>query len=184
VISALLRHAPEAVSAAVICAPSAVAAAQAAGAGSTVEVSLGEQGYGPVVCQQAAVERLIDGRFTYAAGPLGGVEAQLGPSAVLRIGNLQVLATTYPAYEYGDEQFVAGGIAVQQCDFAVVKNPVNARLAIANAGFIVLDTVGPTSPKLQDLPWRRLARPCFPMEDSAAALWRIGLAQPQLEETD
>jgi microcystin degradation protein MlrC len=179
VIDALLRQAPEAASAAVICAPGAVSAAQSAGVGAVANVALGQEGYGPVVTADAIVERLIDGHFTYAAGPLGGLPAQLGPSAVLRIGGLRVLATTYAAYEYGDEQFAAGGIDVQQCQFAVVKNPVNARLAIPNAAFIVLDTVGPTSPRLTDLQWQRLERPCFPMEDSPEPLWRFGPSNAQ-----
>jgi microcystin degradation protein MlrC len=118
------------------------------------------------------VEHLFDGRFTYSGGPLGGVAGSLGRSAVLRLGKLRVLATTHPAYEYGDEQFSAAGIDLQHCRFAVVKNPVNARLAIPNQAFLVLDTVGPTSPRLAELPWRRLNGPCFPMADAPAPLWR------------
>lgn len=171
-IEALWLHARNARSAAVIAAPAAVARAYQAGAGASVAVEIGERGYGPVVPVTALVERLLDGRFAYSGGPLGGVEANLGPSAVLRVGNLQILVTTHAAYEYGDEQFRAGGIDIQACDFAVVKNPVNARFAIPNAAFIVLDTVGPTTPRLAGLPWQRLTRPCFPMEDAPAPFWR------------
>lgn len=165
VIDALMRHGGDATAAAVIAAPSAAALAIEAGVGTTRSFDIGEHGYGPVVTTPATVERIIDGRFTYAGGALGGVEAQLGPSALLRIGTLQVLVTTHPAYEYGDEQFRAAGVDIQTCDFVVVKNPVNARFAIPHAAFVVLDTVGPTTPRLASLPWQRLSRPCFPMED-------------------
>jgi microcystin degradation protein MlrC len=94
-----------------------------------------------------------------------GVEAQMGPTAVLRAGEVLVLVSSLSAYEYGDEAFAANGIDVRKQKFVVVKNPMNYQKAYADAAAqYILDTPGPTTPNLASLPWARLDRPTFPLD--------------------
>ncbi len=168
----LLAAAPQLRTLAMVVAPAAVAAAQAAGAGAVVSVVVGDTAMPPRLPLQATVRRLADGHFRYTAGPLGGVAACMGPCAVLETGSLTLLAASHGVYEYGAEHYAAVGIDVADFDAVIVKNPVNARLAIPAANFLVLDTPGPTSPHLGALPWQRLGRPCFPLDDSDTPIWR------------
>jgi microcystin degradation protein MlrC len=117
---------------------------------------------------EAEVLRATDGAFTYSGGLMGGVRAEGGPSAVLRVGAVEVLATSNACYEYADEAFAAAGIDVRAKKFLVVKNPMNYQQAFADAALrVVVDTPGPTTPNLAALPWRDVGRPLFPVDPDA-----------------
>lgn len=156
--------------------PATVAKAVAAGEGASLDVELGNRlgaGYGPPVAATARVVRLVDGSFTYSGGLMGGIAASMGRSAVLEIGNATVLATGNSAYEYADEQFRAAGIDVRGHKFVFVKNPMNFKQAYSYAPrYILLRTTGPATPDLESLPWRHLARPCFPLDDRTGPIFR------------
>ncbi len=125
--------------------------------------------YGPPVEAQAEVARLFEGRFTYTGGILAGGEATMGPSALLRVGAVRVVVSTHSSYEYADEQFLAAGVDPRACRFVVVKNPINAQTAYADApAMFILDTPGPTSCNLVALPWQRISRPRYPLDDGFA----------------
>lgn len=169
-LQALLDHAGDAPSAIQIVDAAAVSEARRAGMGARIRIDLGNKldpAYGAPLSVEAQVERLVDGRFTYAGGLMSGVTASMGPSAVLAIGSVRVLATSAAAYEYGAEQFIAAGIDPHGLKFIVVKNPMNYQQAFAAApAQFVLATRGPTTPDLASIPWRRLSRPCYPIDQS------------------
>ena len=90
----------------------------------------------------------------------------MGPTAVLALGNVQVLVASHPTYEWDDEQFTALGMNSAQARIIVAKNPMNYRLAygaIAKA-MIVLDTPGPTPATLKHVTFKKLSRPYFPAD--------------------
>ena len=67
--------------------PETAAQAAKAGIGATFDARIGNKlypGYGVPVAAAAVVKHLFDGHFTYAGGLIGGVEARMGPCAVLR----------------------------------------------------------------------------------------------------
>jgi microcystin degradation protein MlrC len=168
VLAALLREAPEA--RAVMHIPDAEVAAQAhrAGKGARVKVRLGNKldpSYRPPLAVEAEIVSLSDGRFTYSGGLMKGIAAEMGPSAVLRVGNVEVVVGSASTYEYADEVFVANGIAARAHKFVVVKNPMNYQQAYPGAAAqFVLDTPGPTTPNLASLDWRHPDRPLFPLD--------------------
>ena len=168
VLPALLAEAPDAPAAMHIVDAAAAEAAHRAGTGATLRLGLGNKldaSYGAPVAVEARVVSLSDGRFVYAGGLMRGVAAEMGPSAVLRVGSVDVLVGSRSAYEYGDEAFQANGIDPRARKFVVVKNPMNYQQAYAGAGaMIILDTPGPTTPNLAGLDWRRLDRPTFPVD--------------------
>jgi microcystin degradation protein MlrC len=101
-----------------------------------------------------------------------GQWANMGPSAILQMGSIQVLVTTFATYDWADEQFCSMGMNPQTAKFIVVKNPMNYRLGyrgIAQAAF-VLDTPGPTPATLRGVNFRRMQRPYFPADLDNSAL--------------
>jgi len=148
--------------------PETVRAAEQAGLGQRFDASIGNKltdWGGPPVEAEAEVVRLFEGSFDYKGGILAGGTATMGPSAVLRVGGVQVVVSTHSSYEYAEEQFEAAGIDPRACRFVVVKNPMNYQTAYADAvGMFVLDTPGATPCNLAGLPWRRIDRPLHPVD--------------------
>jgi microcystin degradation protein MlrC len=168
VLAALLHHAPDAPAAIHIVDPEAVAEAQCHDIGDRFTVRLGnklDKSYGAPVQVEVVLVSRSDGRFVYSGGLMRGVEARMGPTAVLRAGAVEILVASLSAYEYADEAFAANGIVTREKKFAVVKNPMNYQTAYADAAArFVLDAPGPTTANLAALTWRRLDRPTFPID--------------------
>ena len=179
VLSALLAHAPDQSAAIHIVDPATVAEARRVGAGGRFQARLGNRvatAGGPPVVAEVTVERVEpNARFRYSGGLMGGVEASMGDSALLAIGPIRVLCTSLSSYEYSDEHFQALGLDARRLKFLVVKNPMNYQQAYAGApARFVLDTPGPTTCNLASVGWRRLDRPCFPMEDGFEPVFTPG----------
>ncbi len=156
--------------------PPTVANAISVGVGGVFEAQLGNKlgaGYGPPVEATARVVRIVDGSFVYSGGLMSGIQASMGKSAVLETSGATILATSSSAYEYADEQFRAAGIDLRNYKFVVVKNPMNFKQAFNYAPrCILLNTCGPATPELVSLPWKRLSRPCFPIDDQVKPVFR------------
>ena len=170
VLRALLEHAPDQSAAIHIVDPVMVAEARKVGPGGRFRARLGNHiatAGGPPVQAEVTVERVEPkARFLYSGGLMGGVEASMGDSVLLAIGPIRVLCTSLSSYEYADEHFLALGLDARKLKFVVVKNPMNYQQAYTGApAMFVLDTPGPTTCNLASVAWRRLDRPCFPMED-------------------
>ena len=155
--------------------PEAAAACHHAGVGQEVTVALGHRldpRWGKPVTVTGTVTRLSDGRFRYIGGIWDGVEGNMGPSAMLTVGVIQVLIATHGTYDWVDEQFRSMELQPPDAKFIVVKNPMNYRLAygeIAKAAFI-LDTPGATPVTCRHLPYKYLKRPYFPLDTEIPGL--------------
>ena len=179
VLRALLEHAPDQSAAIHIVDPHAVTRAREVGTGGRFRARLGNRvaaGAGAPVEAEVVVERVEPkASFRYSGGLMGGVEASIGDAAVLAIGTIKVLCASLSSYEYADEPFQALGIDARRMKFLVVKNPMNYQQAYAGApAMFVLDTPGPTTCNLAAVAWRRLDRPCFPMEDGFEPVFAAG----------
>jgi microcystin degradation protein MlrC len=148
--------------------PQAAAHCQQAGVGAQVTLALGHRldpRWGEPITVTGTVTRLGDGRFRYVGGIWDGVEGNMGPSAVLTIGAVEVLVTTYATYDWMDEQLRAMGLEPRAAKFIVAKNPMNYRQAYPYAKAVfVLHTPGPTPATVRHLQFKRLARPYFPLD--------------------
>lgn len=158
--------------------PQAAAHCHQVAPGATVELDIGHRidpQWGTPLHIKAQVVRHSDGRFRYQGGILGGTWASMGPSAVLRVDNIQILVMSHPTYEWADEQYVSIGLVPAQAKFVGVKNMMNFRRgygAIMKAYF-VLDLPGPTPPDFRLLPMRRVSRPTYPFEEPDAFVPRV-----------
>jgi microcystin degradation protein MlrC len=115
------------------------------------------------------VDRLSDGRFVYTGGIFGGIEASMGPSAVVAVGPLRLLVMSRSTYDWADEQYRSMGLNAADAKWVEAKNMMNYRKAYGAImrGVFVLDAPGPTPPDMRSLPFRRAARPWFPLDDIA-----------------
>ncbi len=171
-LAAILAHAPEAASALCLVDPAAAARAHELGFGAEAEFAIGawqNRRWHQPVRVTARVERLCDGVFTYRGGPVSGATRQLGPSAVLRIGGLQLLVASHAVYEHLDEHYAACGVDIAACKLVSFKNLMNYRKLLGpGVGFIALHGPGGTPLRLQDVDWQHRRRPYWPADDMAA----------------
>jgi microcystin degradation protein MlrC len=148
----------------------AAASCHRAGEWHRVRLSIGHKldpQWGTPLEAEALVEKLSTGDFTYSGGIWGGQTGRMGPSACVRIGNVQVLLCSLGTYDWADEQYRSLDMDTRAARFIVVKNPMNYRVGYAgrHSAVYVLDTPGPTPASLRHVPFQRLQRPFFPQDD-------------------
>ena len=155
--------------------PQAAEACQRAGAGREVTLELGHRcdpKWGRPIEVRGLVTRLSDGGFRYTGGIWDGVDGQMGPSAVLTVGTVRILVTTYATYDWMDEQFSSVQLNPATAKFVVAKNPMNYRRAYGDIAkeILILDTPGPTPPTVKHISYKRLKRPYFPLDEDIPGL--------------
>ena len=147
----------------------AAEACHKAGVGAEVKLEIGHRHdprWGDPLSVSGQVVRLGDGRFRYRGGIWEGIEGEMGPSAVLALGKIEVLLASHPTYEWDDEQFISLQMDAANAHFIVAKNPMNYRMAYGDfsQAVYVLDTPGPTPATVRRLPFVRRERPFFPVD--------------------
>ncbi|MBM3278560.1 MAG: M81 family metallopeptidase [Candidatus Handelsmanbacteria bacterium] len=162
--------------------PQGAAACHKAGVSAQVELELGHRldpHWGTPVRVKGRVLRLSDGRFRYLGGIWGGTEGNMGPAAVLEVGQIQVLLATHPTYDWLDEQFTSLGMEPRTASFVVAKNPMNYRQTYGDfaRGVFVLDTPGPTPPTVRQVQYKRMKRPYFPVDVEIPGLEPVVLSK-------
>ena len=178
-IVALAELAPDAVSVAPVVDPEAAAECHAAGVGAEVTLRVGHRldpRWGDPMTITGTVEALTDGRFVYDGGIWEGVVGEMGPTAVLRSRGLQIVIASHPTYEWTGEQYGSVGVDARTPKFAVAKNPMNYRMVYPDAPVIVIDSPGPTPASVRSLPFERMQRPFFPLDDDIPGLRPIVFA--------
>ncbi|MBG86043.1 MAG: hypothetical protein CMO80_03975 [Verrucomicrobiales bacterium] len=138
--------------------------------GSTFSISLGhalDPRWGEPLQLTAELTAISNGAFRYTGGFWNGQPGDMGASAVLKVGAIQMLVMSNPTYDWADEQFQSLGLHAKDAKFVVVKNPMNFRVGyqhIAKAA-LILDTPGPTPATLRGVRYQNLQRPYFPADE-------------------
>lgn len=118
--------------------PVTAEAAHSAGVGATIDVRLGGR-HGPLhgepVVANAYIKALTDGRIVYTSPMVAGVRANLGKSARLTIGNVDIIVTSRRNQTFDQEIFTLHGIDVTRCSVIGLKSSQHFR-----AGFRDLAT--------------------------------------------
>jgi microcystin degradation protein MlrC len=105
----------------------AALACHAAGEGATVSLALGGKSDGVPLQVTGVVERLGDGKFTLT-GPMGkGNPADLGPSALLRIGGVRVIIVSRKMQAHDQSMFQHIGVEPSEQKIVAVKSSVHFR---------------------------------------------------------
>ena len=103
-----------------------------------------------------------DGKFVQEGPFLAGESAELGNTALLRTGNVTVLATSLPGFSQDPEAFRSQGADPAEFDAVVAKSGHHFKLSFAKTGTcIVIDTPGISSYRPGALPFQK-RRPIYP----------------------
>ncbi len=139
--------------------PDAAAAAHRAGAGADIAIGLGGQSPGDAPFHATfRVEQLSDGRCRYDGPMMHGRLSDVGPSARLSIGGVQVVVSTYKDQMLDRNLYRMAGVEPEAMKILVNKSSVHFRAdfqPIAEA-VLVAKAPGPHLADPADYPWKRL----------------------------
>ncbi|OAM88180.1 M81 family metallopeptidase [Termitidicoccus mucosus] len=176
VMRALLRHrVPRAL--VVINDPLSVRALSETSPGDISTLEIGGRGSrfdeGPVKLEATLVSR-GDGRFALEdkqshLAAMSGSQFDMGPCAVVKSGGLTLLLTSRKTPPFDLGQLRSQGLEPLDFAFIGVKAAVAHRRAYdkISSRSLYVDAPGPCTCDLARLPWRRLHRPCWPIDPSA-----------------
>jgi microcystin degradation protein MlrC len=141
--------------------PATVAEAVAAGQGATRRFRLGARttdAFGPPVTLDATIERLTEGRFVNTGPMERGMAVDLGPSCVLRTGQLRIIVTSRKEAAVDPAFFALHGIDLGATRLLANKAKNHFRAAFAGrcAAIVECDCPGPAALDLAALPFRHV----------------------------
>lgn len=121
---------------------------------------------------EAKVVKLSDGQYVGRRGVLRSVSSDMGPSALLDLGGIQVVVISNRCQCMDPRQFEMFGLDIAQARVVVVKSRGHFR-----GGFdeffkpeqiYEVDCPGLTSPVLANFTWTKLPRPVYPLDEETA----------------
>lgn len=150
--------------------PSVAEVAHQEGAGALISVELGgktDSRHGSPIPVTAYVKTLSDGKFIQSS-PMGqGARVNLGKSARLQVGNVDVIVTSVKAQTLDEQMFLLHGIDVRACKVVGLKSSQHFR-----AGFqpiateiITVDSPGISTSNAAFYEYSYVQRPIFPLDD-------------------
>ena len=173
VIEAVHRHRLEDVIVAALWDPDAVAHMMAAGIGAELEVTLGGNTDMPSIelaarplTLRGRVRTLTDGRWIVRGPMYTGVQVDMGPSAVLDTGRMQLVLVSRHIEPWDLGVFTSMGITPEHHRYILLKSRIHYR-----AGFgplarhtLTLDGEGVTTSDNNLLNYQRVRRPIYPLD--------------------
>src|SRR5882724_5672887 len=149
--------------------PAAVQQATKAGVGAEIEVSLGghtDPTMGAPITAKAAVKMLSDGSFRNDGPMNAGVETGMGPTAVLRIGGVDVVTISNRIQTIDLQVFLSQGIDPTAKSVLVVKSVQHFQAAYGPIAreIVWVDSGGICSPDISRLKFKKLRRPIWPLD--------------------
>jgi microcystin degradation protein MlrC len=169
VLQALIDAKVENVAFGTIFDPGTVQQAIGAGVDATIDVVLGghtDPSMGGPVKAKATVKMLSDGSFRNDGPMNAGVETSMGPTAVLRIGGIDVVTISNRIQTIDLQVFLSQGIDPRTKSVVVVKSVQHFRAAYAPIAreILLVDSGGICSPDITRLKFTKLRRPIWPLD--------------------
>ena len=149
--------------------PEAVAVARSAGIGGHFDALVGakvDDLHGEPVPVRGEVVFLGDGHWVHEGPENAGVPVEMGPTAVVRAGGVNVILATRKTAPGDLQQLRSVGIEPATQRIIVVKSAVRWRGGYGpiTAHSIDVDTPGLTTINLGQLPFQHLRRPIYPLD--------------------
>ncbi|HVX62488.1 MAG TPA: M81 family metallopeptidase [Pirellulales bacterium] len=146
-----------------------IALAQAAGVGAKISLRLGGKSdprQGPPVECEAEVIALTDGKFAYDGPMYAGLTGNMGPSALLQVDGVLVVAVTKREQPLDPAFARTLGVDCAKLRYIGLKSSAHFRSGFEKlAGSIYnVDAAGILVHDFSQLPYRRRRRPLFPLE--------------------
>lgn len=154
---------------AVIADPESVAQAVEAGVGNGVQLNVGgktDTQHGAPVALTGLVKTLSDGRFIHK-GPMGrGTAGNMGRTAVVQVGGIEIILTERRIQPYDAQVLRSVGIEPTARKLIALKSAVHFRADYTPIAHQILDvdTPGVHSPNLFSYHYQRLRRPVYPLD--------------------
>lgn len=141
-----------------------------AGIGAELEVVIGARRsvrWAQGLPVRGRVTRLLEGSFVLEGPYFRGRAVELGRGAVLHIGPVAVLLLGKPVLTSDPGLYRMAGLPPEAAHVVVVKSPRLFRAAFQPFAkkIFLATTPGPTDVRWERLPWRRLGRPIYPLDD-------------------
>ncbi len=173
VLEAMLEARLEDAAAFAICDPQAVAQMREAGVGANVTLSLGGKADMPSLGLKArplqvsgTVRRIADGQYRNE-GPMGrGERMDMGPSAVLDTGRIEVIVISRQVEPFDIGAFRAVGVDPARKRYVMLKSRVHWRAGLGDIakGVIECAGTGVCTSDYSQLRFRKLRRPAYPLD--------------------
>jgi microcystin degradation protein MlrC len=152
--------------------PETAKQAHEAGVGATIHVRLGgktDDKHGAPVEGEATVKALCDGAFIHRGPMLRGVADNLGPTATLVIGGVEVVVSSQRRQCLDAEMLRIAGIEPTERRLLVLKSAVHFRADFGPlaAHIFDADTPGIHRPDFRMFDYQKLRRPIYPLDPAA-----------------
>ena len=155
---------------AVISDPAVAAAAIQAGVGAELSMPLGGK-FDPSIAPPfdmtgTVMKTSAEGRFIFEGPMMRGVEAVMGPSAVIRIGGVETVVITNRFQAYDRMFFVHFDIMPEEKSVVAIKSAHHFRAAYGPMAreIMLVDAAGITSPDPKKFPYQKIRRPIWPLD--------------------
>jgi len=150
--------------------PDCAQAAIKAGAGNAVHVTLGghiDPSFGVPIETEARVQSVSDGSFINDGPMAKGVRTDMGPTAVLRIGGIEVVVVSNRLQNTDLQFFLSQGIDPRKRRTLVVKSVHHFRAAYAPIAreVMIVDSGALCTPDPKRHAYKRLRRPIWPLDE-------------------
>jgi microcystin degradation protein MlrC len=155
---------------ATICDAEAAAICTKAGTGATVSLALGgkvDPRYGAPLNVTGTIEAITDGTFKYQGPMLAGSTLRMGPTAVLRVGGVDIVVTSTNHQALDWQFFLHAGIDPTAKSVLAVKSAHHFRAAFGPVArqLVVVDSGGGlTSNDFRAFHYERVRRPIYPLD--------------------
>jgi microcystin degradation protein MlrC len=153
-----------------VVAPDIVAAASDLGVGAAWSGEIGgvrDTRFGIKLPLAATVERVFDARFVMS-GHLGrNLAIDMGPSVVLRTGQVRVVVTTKSGPHFAPELFRAAGFEPYQAAVVVAKSPCGFRAVYEQQAAAIYSVRAPgcAPPNFWEIDYEQIPRPLWPWDE-------------------
>ena len=153
----------------ILCDPETVAQAHAAGVGQDIDARIGgktDEQHGSPVEARAYVKNLSDGRFIHGGPMMHGLAGNLGRTATLQIGAVDVVVSERRRQLLDAEMLRVAGVNPQTPRLLVVKSAVHFRADLGPTASHIFDadTPGIHRPDFGNYDYRHVRRPVYPLD--------------------
>lgn len=142
-----------------------------AGVGAELDLRVGGKtdqrfGGGPVAVR-ARVLAVSDGRYVRSGPFKTGTQASIGPSALLRCGEVQVIVASHRVQAEERGQYRVLGVDIERLNVVALKgiNHFRADIEPIARGIVFVEAGGIHASDLRTLPYRNLRRPVWPIDE-------------------
>ncbi len=153
--------------------PEAVRQMIAAGEGAPITLDVGGKWdmpslnlKGRPLSLSGTVKKITDGRFTVTGPMFTGVTMNLGPTAVLDTGGVEVVVSSLPFEPFDTGCFTHAGIDPSQKKFVLIKSRQHFRAGFEPIAKEIVLVAGPgvCSSDYDQFPFRNVQRPIYPLD--------------------